>query len=167
MVYLDISPMLAAMREQPDAFSLSRGWLKHHPSNHRFKVQADGFVVVDAECGCATLSVRTEQGLQLNEAMKTWRAEYWVPHEINQHFARHFRPPRFWRRWLRKVTVLLTQDRDNSALAGYTQACSGSGQVVAPQRDDRPPSARNEKPDLPPPTDPSANIRRKPEEATV
>jgi hypothetical protein len=71
--------MLAAMREQPEAFSLSRGWLKHHPSKHRFKVQADGFVVVDAEYGCATPSVRTEQGLQLNEAMKAWRAEYWRP----------------------------------------------------------------------------------------
>ena len=142
MVYLDISPMLAAMREQPDAFSLSRGWLKHHPSNHRFKVQADGFVVVDAECGCATLSVRTEQGLQLKEAMKAWLAEYWVPHEINQHFARHFRPPSFWRRWLRRVTVILTQGRDNSALAVDAQACSDREQAVAPQRDDRPPSPR-------------------------
>jgi hypothetical protein len=41
VAYLDISPMLVAMREQPATFSMSKGWLKHRPSRHRFWVGAD------------------------------------------------------------------------------------------------------------------------------
>jgi hypothetical protein len=167
VAYLDISPMLAAMREQPDGFSLSNGWLRHHPSNHRFKVQADGFVIIDAECGCAALSVHTEQGLQLYDALETWRAEYWVPREINQHFARHFRPPSVWRRWLRKARAYLTQYLDNSASAIYDRPWSDSGQPVRPRGDNALTSGRTAKPDLPLSAAPPPNIRREPEDTTV
>jgi hypothetical protein len=166
MAYLDISPMLAAMREQPDAFSLSGGWLKHRPSHHWFKVHADGHVIVDAECGCAGLSVRAEQGRQLYEALESWRAEYWVPREINRHFARHFRPTSFWRRWLRKVTPLWPQDRHDDALAIHTRASAESG-LMAPERDDGPPPPRPAKPDVPAPASSTANIRRESKEVTA
>ncbi len=66
MAYLDISLMLVAMREQPDAFSLLNGWLKHHPTERRSKVQADGDVIVDAGYGRAGLSVHTDRGRQLS-----------------------------------------------------------------------------------------------------
>jgi hypothetical protein len=92
MAYFDISSMLVALRDQPDAFCLSEGWLIHLPSRHRFKVQAEGSIIIDAACGDAGLSVHAEQGRQLYQAVGSWRTEYWIPHEISGHFANHFRP---------------------------------------------------------------------------
>jgi hypothetical protein len=158
--------MLAAMHEQPGEFSFSSGWLKHHPSHHRFKVQGDGYVIVDAECGCAGLAVRAEQGRQLVEALQCWRVEYWVPREINRHFARHFRTTSLWRRWLRKVAALWSRERSDSALAIYAQAWADCGQI-GPGNDSRPRPPYAAKPDVPPPRGSFSNARRESEEATV
>jgi hypothetical protein len=158
MAYLDISPMLAAMREQPDTFSLSHGWLKHRPSHHRFKVQADGYVTVDSECGCADLSVRSGQGRELYEALQSWQADYWVPREVNRHFARHFRPAGLWRRWLRKVAALFAKDRRDSAFALYGEAWANSGRPPEPNNDPPPAGSRR-----PPPMGLSADVRREAE----
>jgi hypothetical protein len=166
MPYLDIAPILAAIREQPSTFSISNGWLKHRPSRHRFKVQADGHVTVDAECGCAGLSVRTEQGRELHEALQTWQAEYWIPNEINRHFARHFQPASFWRRWLHKTAMFLSQDRSDGAFALYGRTWAESGQVV-PGTNNEPPPARPARPDRPLPIGPSANVRQEPEKVTA
>jgi hypothetical protein len=166
VAYLDISPILAAMREQPDAFSLSDGWLIHRASRHRFKVQADGHVIVDAARGCSHRSVRNEQGRQLYEALETWQAEHWIPREINRHFSSCIRPSGFWRRWLRKAAALWGQHRHDGALAIYAQAWVQSRQA-APRRDDEPPPPRPRKPDLPPPAGPAAKIRRERDKVTA
>lgn len=166
MAHLDISPMLDAMREHPDAFSLSDGWLKHRSGRHRFKVQADGYVIVDADCGCSGLSVHSEQGRQLYEALESWRVEYWVPREIDRLFGWHVRPASFWRRWVRKVAELWTRHRYDGALAICAQVWGEIGQV-APWRDDEPPPPRPKRPDLPPLAGPAAKIRREREKVTA
>jgi len=165
MAYLDISPMLAAMREQPDTFSMSNGWLKHRPSHHRFKVQAGGHVIVDAECGCAGLSVRTEQGRELYEALQSWQAEYWVPREINRHFARHFQPASLWRRWLNNFLSLWSRDRSDGAFTSYRRTSAENGRATSRSYNEPLPEglARS---DWPPRPDPLANVRREREKVT-
>lgn len=38
--FLDVAPMISALQFQPMDFELSRGWLRHVPSRHRFKFDA-------------------------------------------------------------------------------------------------------------------------------
>jgi hypothetical protein len=101
MAYLDISPTIAALRARPEEFDLVRGWLRHTPSNHRFKVDPRGDVQLEAGCDCVMLSVSQPQGRELYAVMQDWRAGYWRSVEINRQFAAHFRPPgllrRLWR----------------------------------------------------------------------
>src|SRR6185437_5235351 len=59
--YLDVSPMIEALRFQPSDFEFAHGWLNHVPSRHRFQFDRKGRVTIDALCGCAALSVRPEQ----------------------------------------------------------------------------------------------------------
>ena len=59
--YLDVSPMISALRFQPDDFEFKHGWLHHVPSRHRFQFDRMGRVTIDALCGCASLSVKPEQ----------------------------------------------------------------------------------------------------------
>jgi hypothetical protein len=166
MAYLDIAPMLAAMREQPNTFSLSNGWLKHRPSRHWFKVQADGQVTVDAECGCAGLLVRTEQGRELYDALQTWQAEYWVPREINRHFAGHFRPASLWQRWVHKIGTLWLRDRADDAFPLYGRTRADSVRVV-PGSNNEPSSDHPARPNWTPPMGSSAEVRREPEKVTA
>ncbi len=79
--YLDVAPMISALRVQPSDFEYSRGWLNHVPSRHRFQFDRSGRVTIDALCGCAALSVRPEQADELHTIYKTWRHSYWVPLE--------------------------------------------------------------------------------------
>ncbi|MFO1058262.1 MAG: hypothetical protein U1E53_15000 [Dongiaceae bacterium] len=101
MAYLDISPTIAALRARPDEFDLVRGWLRHTPSNHRFKVDPRGDVQLEAGCDCVMLSVSRQQGRELHATFQEWRQGYWRAVEINRQFAAHFRPPgllrRLWR----------------------------------------------------------------------
>src|SRR5260370_37158826 len=98
--------------------------------------------------------------------MQPWRGERGTPGEITRHFARHFRPTSFWRRWLRKVTPLWPPDRPVDALAIHTRASAESG-LMAPERDDRPPPPRPARPDGPAPASSTANIPREPQDATA
>ena len=162
MANLDISPMLAAMREQPTAFSMTQDWLKHRPSRHRFKVDPTGHVIVDTQCGCAALSVRVEQGRELYEALRIWREEYWIPRQVNRHFARHFRPQPFWRRWWNAVVESWTGDDTESAFALYGQTW-GAPYVAAQSSTGEPPVDGPRQPPLPRPLKPSAENRQEAE----
>jgi hypothetical protein len=103
MAYLDISPTIAALRARPDEFDLVRGWLRHTPSNHRFRVDPRGDVQLEAGCDCTMLSVSRQQGRELYEVFQEWRNGYWRAVEINRQFAAHFRPPGLFRRLWRAM----------------------------------------------------------------
>lgn len=102
---LDVTPMISALRFQPDDFELKHGWLHHVPSRHRFQFDKTGKVTIDALCGCASLSVKPEQADALFSMFKTWRSEYWAPLEINREFASHFKKPNAVVRLLRDVRM--------------------------------------------------------------
>jgi hypothetical protein len=101
--FLDVSPMISALRLQPDDFEYVHGWLHHVPSRHRFLFRRSGRVTIDANCGCASMSIRPEQTDELVAAFRTWRQDYWVPLETNREFAEHFRTPNAWVRLLRDM----------------------------------------------------------------
>ena len=63
MAYLDVSPMVVALRTTPEEFSLSRSgtWLKHNPSRHSFRFDPGGHVEVRARCNCSLLEIRRSQ----------------------------------------------------------------------------------------------------------
>lgn len=83
MAYLELSPMIAALRERPTDFEADRGWLVHFPSRHCFMFDRLGNVAMHARCDCAHLSVRVEDAQELWTAYREWHASYWLPIEIN------------------------------------------------------------------------------------
>src|SRR5256884_4854761 len=93
MAYLDVSPMIVALRTSPSDFELKRGWLRHFPSRHEFKFDSEGNVRLHARCDCAMLAVRREQGLELWQTFQQWHVSYWRPLDINKEFASHFPKP--------------------------------------------------------------------------
>ncbi len=99
--FLDVEPMISALRFQPTDFEFQHGWLRHVPSRHLFQFDREGRVSIDAHCGCAGRSVSREQGDLLNAAFKGWREYYWQPLETDREFAQHFREPNAWVRLLR------------------------------------------------------------------
>jgi hypothetical protein len=105
MAYLDVSPMIVALRTSPSDFEMKRGWLRHFPSRHEFKFDSEGNVRLHARCDCAMLAVRREQGLELWETYQRWCASYWRPLEINEEFASHFRKPNPLIRALRNLVA--------------------------------------------------------------
>lgn len=114
MAYLDVSPMITALRTQSSDFELSRGWLKHAPSRHRFRFDKYGNVTIDAHCDCASLSVAPEQSRELWQEFQVWREVYWRPVEINREFASHFQAPNAFQRILRRINLAwrrTTRDR--------------------------------------------------------
>jgi hypothetical protein len=104
MTYLDISPMLVALREQPANFELRGAELHHVPSRHSFGfTRGGGGAVTRAWCDCAALPISETQSSQFKLAFDDWMLRYWEPHQaeqaeakriakINRHFASHFRP---------------------------------------------------------------------------
>jgi len=107
MAYLDVSPMISALRSSPDTFELTRGSLHHIPSRHIFQFDQAGHVRLGAQCSCSYLTVREDQEPQLLTAFNEWRASYWRPLEINRQFAAHFDPPSGWRKVLLALTARL------------------------------------------------------------
>jgi hypothetical protein len=111
MAYLDLSPMLQAMRVRPSEFEVQGAYLHHVPSHHLLNFDTSGNARVHARCDCAMLAVSREQSEEMKAAMSAWKVVYWEPHlariaaekraaEINREFASHFRPPTAWRRLL-------------------------------------------------------------------
>lgn len=111
MAYLDVEPMIVALRSSADDFEMNHGWLHHFPSHHRFKIHRSGKVRLNARCDCAQLAIREQQGLQLRDAFQDWYASYWRPIEINREFASHFERPgpagRVWRALMRRLRRFL------------------------------------------------------------
>ncbi len=103
--FLDVSPLIDALRFQPEDFDLEHGWLNHAPSRHRFQFDRLGRVTIDAQCGCAAVSVNPEQKDELVSTYKTWHREYWLPIETNREFASHFAKPGAWRRLFRDIRM--------------------------------------------------------------
>ena len=104
--FLDVSPLIDALRFQPEDFDLDRGWLHHAPSRHRFQFDRLGRVTVEANCGCSTLSVNPEQKDELVSMYRTWRSEYWLPLATNREFAGHFASPNAWKRLFRDLSLI-------------------------------------------------------------
>jgi hypothetical protein len=111
MAYLDLTPMLQAMRARPSEFEVNGPFLRHIRSQHLLEVDRRGNVLVHARCDRARLEVSREQGEEMMAALSAWKIVYWEPHlaqveaekraaKINREFASHFRPPGAWRRFL-------------------------------------------------------------------
>jgi hypothetical protein len=111
MAYLDLSPMLQAMRLRPSEFEMQGVCLHHIPSHHLLNFDTTGLARVHARCDCALLDVSREQSEEMRVAMSAWKVVYWEPRlaeieaerraaVINREFASHFRPPNAWRRFL-------------------------------------------------------------------
>lgn len=120
--YLDVSPMLQAIREQPAAFEMEKQYLLHVPSGHRVAFDAEGYARIHTRCACAELSVSQEQSAEMKAAIAWWEESYWRPlivrkaaerrvAEINRAFASHFRPRSKLRRWWDNIVrALLGRD---------------------------------------------------------
>ncbi len=105
MTYLDVSPMMVALRQSPEEFELRNNFLFHAPSKHSFTFDQTGHVNIRADCNCSFLAVRPEQERELMTAFEEWQARYWRPMQINKEFASHFRPRSAFRRFLIDVTA--------------------------------------------------------------
>lgn len=102
MAYLELSPVIAALRAQPEEFEFADGALYHPSSRHRFHFRSDDSVDIHADCGCATLKASQEQTKAFHAAYLEWHASYWRPLEINREFAWHFELT-----WWRRVAISL------------------------------------------------------------
>jgi hypothetical protein len=99
MRYLDVSPMIVALRDSPNDFEILAGRLHHIPSRHSFRFGPDDEVEIGAACDCALLEVDPAQKRELIAGYVQWEREYWRPLAINREFATHFRRP-LWRQAL-------------------------------------------------------------------
>jgi hypothetical protein len=133
MAFLELSPMIVALRDRPADFEVDRGWLTHFPSRHRFKFDREGNLILRAHCECARLSARPEQAQELWAAFLDWRASYWRSIEINREFAAHFRRPnilqRAFRRALAKARLVLldpTLDQEPTSAVADRAAIANS-----------------------------------------
>ena len=123
--WLDVAPMIRALKFQPSDFELSGGWLRHVPSRHRFKFGWMGRVSIDAHCGCALLSARPDQERDLQAAFDAWRTNYWSAIATNREFASHFAPVGRLRRFARDIRMAFRRLRGNDAdPAGHPAAIS-------------------------------------------
>jgi hypothetical protein len=104
MAYLDVSPMMVALRTMPEEFELNHGWLQHTPSRHSFRFDPDGRVQLRAACNCAQLAIKADQERELSACFLEWQSHYWRPLQINREFASHFAPRSATRRFLIKLT---------------------------------------------------------------
>lgn len=111
MAYLDLTPMLQAMRARPSEFEMQGSYLRHMPSHHLLNFDIWGNARVHARCDCAMLDVSREQSEEIKSAIAAWKVVYWEPHlaqieaalraaKINREFASHFEPPNLWQRFL-------------------------------------------------------------------
>lgn len=115
MNYLDVSPMMTALRTTPEDFDMNGRWLRHNPSRHCFRFDP-GHVTVRSGCTCSFLMIHPDQQLELERNFQAWQASYWRPIEINRQFAGHFRTrSRIRRALIRGVAALhrwLSQQQD-------------------------------------------------------
>jgi hypothetical protein len=115
MAYLELAPVITALRSRPEEFEFSGSALHHVPSRHRFRFVNDDEIEIHAECDCATLRASPAQARDFQTAYREWHSSYWRPLEINREFASHFAPV-WWRQaviWL--LRHLLSQPQRGKA----------------------------------------------------
>jgi hypothetical protein len=143
MAYLDLTPMLQAMRTRPSEFEMQGTYLRHIPSHHLLNFDIWGNARVHARCDCAMLDVSRDQSEEMKAAISAWKVVYWEPHlarveaerraaKINREFASHFRPSR-WQRFLSlfrgrsaEMTALVPADGDERPAASNGTAGQGA-----------------------------------------
>jgi hypothetical protein len=98
MSYLDVTPMIAALRTRPEDFDVNQGRLRHLPSGHRVIFDPlVGDARIDAHCECSSLSISRHQSRELRAAFEQWTSSYWRVVRINREFEAHFGHS-LWRR---------------------------------------------------------------------
>ncbi len=102
--FLDVSPMIGALRFQPSDFEYARGYLMHVPSRHRFWFNHDGRMTILADCRCSGRSIRPDQSRELYDTFQAWRSEYWRPLQTNASLVR----PGAWVRLFRDLETALS-----------------------------------------------------------
>jgi len=114
--YLDASPVIHALWENPSEFELRHNCVRHRPSHHWLTFDRNGAARISARCNCAELPISDEQSAALKAAVTHWEEAYWRPllarkaaarriAEINREFARHFGPKTRWRRAVEAVLI--------------------------------------------------------------
>ena len=146
MAYLDLTPMLQAMRARPSEFEMYGPSLRHIRSQHLLDFDRRGNARVHARCDCAMLQVSREQSEEMMAAFSAWKIVYWEPHltqieaekraaKINREFASHFRPPGAWRRFLARFrrkdnpVSLIVADHPDENYATEMQGGRSSGKA--------------------------------------
>jgi hypothetical protein len=123
--YLDLSPMIRALRESPTEFEMEGNFVRHRPSRHVLKFDVHGNAQLVARCNCSQLPIRQQQSNELRAAVAVWMDVYWRPLmtrqaakrrvvEINQAFAEYFRPRGKFRRAFEAVLSFLGLDHSGS-----------------------------------------------------
>lgn len=108
MAYLDVNPMIVALRDRPSDFDISGGRLRHMPSGHKVVFEPfGGGARIDAFCSCATLRISPKQSRELLVALQEWKETYWRVVEINRDFAGHFQPSVLRQLGVKLLTYLL------------------------------------------------------------
>ena len=128
MTYLDVDPMIVALRSHPEQFAgKNSDRLTHLPSRHHFRFHPDKRVSMSAPCDCTSLAIREDQQAELSDAFQHWYSSYWRPLKINEEFASHFAPPSLVRRFLIALTGRLHQ-----ALIAGREGRFGIGDALSP-----------------------------------
>lgn len=122
MLYLDVGPVIGALRSAPQEFEVWNGSLRHIRSRHSFVFDEHEHVRINAECECALLAVRPDQQQEFAARFRAWQADYWRPLEINRKFAAHFGA----RPLLLRVMIALT-----AHLHRWLLGCGGRNRMVA------------------------------------
>jgi len=148
MAYLDLTPMLQAMRARPSEFEMQGSYLRHMPSHHLLNFDIWGNARVHARCDCAMLDVSREQSEEIKAAIAAWKVVYWEPHlaqieaekraaKINREFSSHFQPPGLWQRFL--ALFRRNDDRfglifEEEATADETSRAAGTPETARTER---------------------------------
>jgi hypothetical protein len=102
--YLDVGPIILALKFQASDFEYAHGWLHHIPSRHRFQFDPRGGVIV-ARRSWAGLSIKPKQAAELRSMFEAWRQTYWQPLETDQTSASHFVELNSWIRPFREARM--------------------------------------------------------------
>jgi len=100
MTYLELAPVITALRSRPEEFELQSDALHHLGSRHSFRFLSDDELRIEARCGCVRLRASREQSRVLHQAFRRWWTSYSQALQINREFAGHFEPPGLVRRTL-------------------------------------------------------------------
>lgn len=125
MEHLDISRVLAALRDRPGEFSLTGGKLHHRPSHQTFSIGTDRRIMVESTEEREMLLVEPEQSSEFANLFGVWKEEYWIPLEVKRHFPHGPRPRAGIMICLRQFLLLHLQSHRDSAVIIYGNCWAG------------------------------------------